>query len=67
MMTEQQKIDAFSEATLIHANEGVGFGLDPMHIANILMLAALRIVEDVRGKEEVVAGLRLAAEHIEHG
>lgn len=67
MLNEQQKIEAFAEACVNHANEGIDFGLDPMHVANVFMITAIKMVEELRGKAEAAAGLRLAAEQIENG
>jgi hypothetical protein len=63
-MTEVQMIAAFEEATVLHANEGAQSGLHPMHIANILMLAAMKISVQFGSVAETRAGLLMAAENI---
>jgi hypothetical protein len=68
-MTEEQLIDSFGEATLMHINDGLQRGLDPVHVANIQLLSAIRMMAELRGVEATRAGLILAAKQIggDHG
>jgi len=61
---EQKLIAAFEEATVLHANEGADSGLAPMHIANILMIAALKISVQFGSVADTRAGLLLIADNI---
>jgi hypothetical protein len=67
MMTEQQMIEAFAETTVEHTKDGIMMGLHPVHVANVLMLASIRLAQELHSKAEIVAGLRLAAEKFENG
>lgn len=64
MTKEEKLIAAFEEATILHANEGAESGLNPMHIANILMIAAMKISVQFGSVAETRAGLLMAAENI---
>lgn len=64
MTQAEELIAAFEEATILHANEGAQSGLHPMHIANVLMLAAMKISVQFGSVAETRAGLLLAADNI---
>lgn len=64
MTHEEKLIASFEEATQLHANEGTESGLNPMHVANILMIAALKISVQFGSVAETVAGLLLIADNI---
>lgn len=63
-MTEQQLIEAYTESTQLHANEGVERGLDPIAVANILLLASLAITVQIDGVENARQGLLRVAEQL---
>lgn len=60
-MTEQQLIETFTESTRLHANEGTEHGLHPLHVSNVLLLAALQIAVQFEGIENARQGLLRAA------
>lgn len=68
-MTQEQLMEAFQETLMMEMNEASMRGLDAMHIANILMLAAIKTVTSIHGVEAARAGLRLAADNLgaDHG
>lgn len=68
-MTQEQLMEAFQETLMMEMNEASMRGLDTMHIANILMLAAIKTVTSIHGVEAARAGLRLAANNLgaDHG
>ena len=66
-MTEDQLIEAFTESTRLHANEGTEHGLQPMHVANVLMLASLSIAVQCEGVENTRNGLLRAAAELGTG
>ncbi len=63
-MTEQQLIEAYTEATQLHANEGVERGLHPLQVSNIMLIASLQIAVQVDGVENARQGLLRAAEQL---
>ena len=64
-MTQDQLIQTVHETLLIEVNEAALRGLDPMHIANVLMIAAIEIAVSLGGPDAARAGLKMAAEQIE--
>lgn len=68
-MTEKQLIAAFEETTQLHANEAAHRGLHPIHIANVLMVAAVKIVVQAKGIKTAKAGLQRVMDNLgaDHG
>lgn len=63
-MTEQQLVEALEEETRLLANDAVERGLDPRHIANVLLIAALKIAVQIDGLDATREGLLRAAENL---
>lgn len=63
-MREQQMISAFAEATVENTKDGIMMGLHPGHIANILTLAAFRLIEDFAGRDAALEGMALALQSL---
>lgn len=64
MTHEEKLIEAFEEATMLHANEGTQNGLHPLHVANILLAASLKISVQFGSVADTRAGLLMVAQNI---
>ena len=61
MLTQDQMAESFSRVLGEMIERALACGLHPTHIANILLLIAARMVEEMEGTAAMVAGLRRAA------
>jgi hypothetical protein len=59
-MTEDQMLSAFGEATVEHTKDGIMMGLHPVHVANLLTIAAIRLMQDFDGNACAIHGLERA-------
>lgn len=66
-MNDEQRLAAFAEGTRLHITDGAALGLHPIHMANILMLAAIEIAVEAEGIERTRIGLRIAADNLGTG
>lgn len=54
-MTERQMLKAFGETTVEHATDGIMAGIDPVYVAEVLIIAAWRLLQDHKGNAFALA------------
>lgn len=64
-MTEEELIQKYADHTVLCANQAIENGLNPGHVANVLLLASVRLGIDLHGVEATRKGLIFAATQIE--